>query len=68
VIDCKAGERKRRITKEYLAEHAEVRAGVFLILVSRSPAAGVEARPVREGRDPSPGEDPPVRQPRLVSQ
>ncbi len=38
VIDCKAGERKHRIAEEYLAEHPEVRVGVFLILVSRSPA------------------------------
>ena len=38
VIDCKAGERKHRIAEEYLAEHPEVRAGVFLILVARSPA------------------------------
>jgi hypothetical protein len=38
VIDCKAGERKHRIAEEYLAEHPEVGVGVFLILVSRSPA------------------------------
>jgi hypothetical protein len=38
VIDCKAGERKHRIAEEYLAEHPEVRVGVFLILVNRSPA------------------------------
>ena len=38
VIDCKAGERKRRIAEEYLTEHPAVRVGVFLILVSRSPA------------------------------
>jgi hypothetical protein len=38
VIDCKAGERKHRIAEEYLAEHPEVRVGVFLILVARSPA------------------------------
>ena len=38
VIDCKAGERKHRIAEEYLAEHPEVRVGVFLILVTRSPA------------------------------
>ena len=38
VIDCKAGERKHRIAEEYLAEHPAVRVGVFLILVSRSPA------------------------------
>ncbi|MBV9319399.1 MAG: hypothetical protein JO106_05730 [Mycobacterium sp.] len=38
MIDCRAGERKHRIAEEYLAEHPEVRVGVFLILVSRSPA------------------------------
>jgi hypothetical protein len=38
VIDCKAGERKHQIAEEYLAEHPEVRVGVFLILVARSPA------------------------------
>ena len=38
VIDCKAGERKHRIAEEYLAEHPEVRVGVFMILVNRSPA------------------------------
>ena len=38
VIYCKAGERKHRIAEEYLTEHPEVRVGVFLILVSRSPA------------------------------
>ena len=38
VIDCKAGERKHQIAEEYLAEHPEVRVGVFLILVNRSPA------------------------------
>jgi hypothetical protein len=38
VIDCKAGERKHRIAEEYLAEHPELHAGVFLILVARSPA------------------------------
>lgn len=39
VIDCRAGERKHRIAEEYLAEHPEAaRVGVFLILVSRSPA------------------------------
>jgi len=38
VIDCKAGERKHQIAEEYLAKHAEVRVGVFLILVNRSPA------------------------------
>jgi hypothetical protein len=38
VIDCKAGERKHRIAEEYLAEHPDVRVGVFLILVARSPA------------------------------
>src|SRR5450755_1394585 len=38
VIDCKAGERKHRIAEEYLAEHPDVRVGVFLILVSRAPA------------------------------
>ena len=37
VIDCKAGERKHQIAEAYLAEH-QVRTGVFLILVSRSPA------------------------------
>ncbi|MGZ6790860.1 MAG: hypothetical protein ACXVGQ_13180 [Mycobacteriaceae bacterium] len=38
VIDCKAGERKHQIAEEYLAEHPPGRIGVFLILVSRSPA------------------------------
>ncbi|HET7379173.1 MAG TPA: hypothetical protein VFJ24_03935, partial [Gaiellales bacterium] len=38
VIDCKAGERKHQIAEEYLAEHPPGRMGVFLILVSRSPA------------------------------
>ncbi|MEA2232690.1 MAG: hypothetical protein QOD83_2506 [Solirubrobacteraceae bacterium] len=38
MIDCKAGERKHQIAEEYLAKHAEVRVGVFLILVNRSPA------------------------------
>jgi len=38
VIDCKAGERKHQIADEYLAEHPPDRMGVFLILVSRSPA------------------------------
>ena len=38
MIDCKAGERKHRIAEEYLAEHPEVRVGVFMILVNRSPA------------------------------
>ena len=38
VIDCKAGERKHQIAEEYLAEHPDVRVGVFLILVNRSPA------------------------------
>ena len=38
VIDCTAGERKHRIAEEYLAEHPEVRVGVFMILVNRSPA------------------------------
>ncbi len=38
VIDCSAGDRKHRIAEEYLAEHPELRTGVFLILVSRSPA------------------------------
>jgi hypothetical protein len=37
VIDCKAGERKHRIVENYLAQHT-VGVGVFLILVSRSPA------------------------------
>ena len=38
VIECKAGERKHRIAEYYLAEHPEIRTGVFLILVARSPA------------------------------
>ena len=38
VIDCKAGERKHQIAEEYLAAHPPGRIGVFLILVSRSPA------------------------------
>jgi hypothetical protein len=38
VIDCKAGERKHEIAEDYLAEHPPGRVGVFLILVSRSPA------------------------------
>src|SRR5947209_11289195 len=38
VIDCKAGERKHQIAEDYLAEHPPGRLGVFLILVSRSPA------------------------------
>jgi hypothetical protein len=38
VIDCKAGERKHQIAEDYLAEHQPGRMGVFLILVSRSPA------------------------------
>jgi hypothetical protein len=38
VIDCKAGERKHQIAEEYLAENPPGRIGVFLILVSRSPA------------------------------
>jgi hypothetical protein len=38
VIDCKAGERKHQIAEDYLAEHPPGRVGVFLILVSRSPA------------------------------
>jgi hypothetical protein len=38
VIDCKAGERKHQIAEEYLAEHPPGRIGVFMILVSRSPA------------------------------
>jgi hypothetical protein len=38
VIDCKAGERKHQIAEDYLAEHPPGRMGVFLILVSRSPA------------------------------
>jgi len=37
VIDCKAGEPKHRIAEEYLAEHPDVRVGVFLILVAGSP-------------------------------
>jgi hypothetical protein len=38
VIDCAAGERKHQIAEEYLAKHPPGRIGVFLILVSRSPA------------------------------
>ena len=38
VIDCKAGERKHQIAEDYLIEHPPGRIGVFLILVSRSPA------------------------------
>ncbi len=38
MIDCKAGERKHQIAEDYLAEHPPGRMGVFLILVSRSPA------------------------------
>jgi hypothetical protein len=38
VIDCKAEDRKHHIAEQYLAEHP-VRTGVFLILVSRAPAA-----------------------------
>jgi hypothetical protein len=37
VIDCKAGERKHQIAEDYRAEH-HPGPGVFLILVSRSPA------------------------------
>jgi hypothetical protein len=38
VIDCKAGERKHRIAEEYLADHPDLRPGVFMILVARAPA------------------------------
>ncbi|HTT27551.1 MAG TPA: hypothetical protein VMG37_04015 [Solirubrobacteraceae bacterium] len=38
VIDCNAGERKHQIAEDYLAKHPPSRTGVFLILVSRSPA------------------------------
>src|SRR5450755_2823743 len=37
VIDCKAEDRKHQIAEEYLAEHP-VPTGVFLVLVSRTPA------------------------------
>ena len=37
VIDCKAGDRKHEIAEAYLTEHPSS-SGVFLILVSRSPA------------------------------
>jgi hypothetical protein len=37
VIDCRAGERKHQIAEDYLAEH-QPGTGVFMILVSRSPA------------------------------
>jgi hypothetical protein len=39
VIDCKRGERKHEIAERYLASHAVVGPGVFLILVAKAPAS-----------------------------
>jgi len=37
VIDCGRGERKHEIARQYLAEHAVLGPGVFLVLVARAP-------------------------------
>ena len=62
VIYCKAGERKHLIAEEYLETHSSG-AGVFLILVAKAPASGVEGAPVRARRSSPPGEEDGVRLP-----
>lgn len=48
VLECKPGEKKWKIAREYLASH-QVRRGVFLVLVSRAPAAVWEVKQSRQG-------------------
>ena len=48
VIDCTAGERKHLIAEEYLRAHS-VGPGVFMILVSRTPAMVWEVRRSADG-------------------
>ena len=67
VIFCKAGQRKHRIAEEYLATH-DVGIGVFLVLVAKAPATGVEGGALGEDRrDRQHREETRIRQPLLVS-
>jgi len=49
VIDCGRGERKHEIAREYLAEHAVLGSGVFLILVAKAPVPVWDVRQSQAG-------------------
>ncbi len=49
VIVCGRGERKHEIAREYLAEHAVLGSGVFLVLVAKAPVPVWDVRQSKAG-------------------